>query len=210
VVEAARAPVAGSQRDLAHRQPRLLEQRAREVQPLRAQGRDRCRAQVLHEEPTQMTLAHAQLAADGWDPTEVLLRKELQRAGDGGRASRGGRQEHGGIGAAAEAGPVSRLLGGGGAGEEAHVLFPRHLRGAAGPAVDPGRGDGGDEGALEAAVAALHRAVQIVAGVVHRRDLVAARKIACSPFSDIEVKCPGQCARPRQRRTCAPWRLAGG
>ena len=89
-------------------------------------------------------------------PTPSLSQRPARLAGcslcaincsarDGGQASRGGRQERGGIGAAAKAGAKSRLLGGGGAGEKLHVLRARHLRGAAGPAVDPGGGDAGDE-----------------------------------------------------------------
>src|SRR5579875_3458874 len=111
----------------------------------------RRRAGELLEDAVKMIAAHAR---GGGKPVEARHRLAVaqQRAGplDRGEMARGGRALRR---AAALARPEAGGFGGGGFGEEAHMLAPRQARGAARPAINAGRCDGIEETAVGAAVA---------------------------------------------------------
>jgi hypothetical protein len=134
-----------------HRKIGRVEQRPREVGAPRARDAGGRGADVLREEPAQLPGAHAEAAGERLDVAGVERARVDQAKGtrdEGGRAEprrRPGR----GLGTASPARPEARRLRGRRAREEATVLALGGPDGADGPTIDPGRGDAGEEPAVE-------------------------------------------------------------
>ena len=216
VVELADAAEAGGEGHVGDRQVGRLDQQPGGLRPLGAGQGQRPRPHLGHQQPVELALAVAEsgrqaghaLAVDravGDEPHgpghHVGPRVPLRRAGAG-------------VGPAAHAGPEPGLLGRGGARVEADVGRLRRHRRAAGAAVDPGRGDGGDEPAVEAGVPALHGPVAAVEVLQHRTHGDTPRPSCLAGIGHGGRGAPGpRGAQPRARpraavRTSARWAAA--
>ena len=134
--------------------------------PLRPGQRDRSRAHLGVELPLHLPGAVAQARGEPGhalavhDTVTDQPHRTADRVGAGVPLGRAGHR----VGAAAAAGPEPGALRGGRGREEAHVLPLGCGRRATGAAVDPGRGHGEEELAVEPGVAAAHRLVPAVVG----------------------------------------------
>ncbi len=113
------------------------------------------RAEVFDEEAAEMTSGDAEAVGEGFDAAGIEGPgfDEAEAAGDGLGGAEPGRGAGSGLRAAAEAGTEAGFFGGIGGGEVDDVRFLRRGRGADGPAVDAGGGDGDEDLAVEAGVA---------------------------------------------------------
>ena len=103
-----------------------------------------------------------------------------------------------GVGTAAFAGPEASQLGGRCGWVEADIVRLRSHGRAAGPAVDPGGHDGGEEPAVKAGILALHSAVALLVG--DHPTMVAARAEEDQRLSDIATnrRVQRHCGFPRR------------
>jgi hypothetical protein len=130
LVEAPHAAEAGGQGHLAHRQVGLVDQLLGQQHPPRLGHPDRCRAQMLQEQPPQLPPADARRARPGSRHRLPSSREESrahrldqrQGARDGVGRPVPGPQLRRGLGPAAQAGAIAGLLGRGGGGVEGDVL----------------------------------------------------------------------------------------
>ncbi len=161
VVELPHAGESGGEGDLGDGQRGGLEQYPRGVGALGAGEGHRAGAEFGVELALELAGAVAQAAGESGDALAVddAVADQPHGAADHiGADVPGGGAGHG-VGAAAAAGPEAGALGGGRGGEEADVLRFGGGGRAAGTAVDPGRGDGEEEVAVEPRIAAAHRLV---------------------------------------------------
>ena len=169
VVALAHAGEAGGEGDVGDGEVGRLEQDARRLAALGPGQGERAGAHLGGDEAVELAGAVAEPAGQALDALAVDDAVADQPHGAGhdvgpdvplGRARRG-------VGPAAQAGPEAGLLGGRRGGVEAHVLALGRAGRAAGAAVDPGRGDGAEELAVEAGVLALRRLVAAVRVLDH-------------------------------------------
>ena len=200
VVELADAAEAGGERDRREVEVGGLDERAGGARPLGAGDGERAGAELVGHEAGEVALAVGQPAGQPADALAVddAVDDEAHRPGDDVAADVPLRRAGRGVGPAPLAGPEAALLGGRGGRQEVDVAgLGRHGR-AAGAAVDAGRGDGGHEAAVEAAVPAEHGPV--AAGVVERQHptILARRRRADERVSDTDDgagrRCGGQSA----------------
>src|SRR5262245_3690765 len=156
VVETPQAPEAGRQRDVRDTQVGLVQELLREMQPARLRQRDWRGAEVAHEQAVKMPRSDAEPArqlADGRFVQEAVL-DQPQPPPD----QRGGAEPSWGprrcLGPAAQAWAEAGLGGGCGALVVADVGQFRAWDRAHRTAIDAGRGDGDEELAIEARIAA--------------------------------------------------------
>ena len=161
LVELAHAGEAGRERDIGQRQVGRLDEHAGRVgAPCPGQGQ-RCRSELLGEQPTEVARG---VAHPPGQPVHALAVDQAvgdqphRATGDiGGDVPLGAARRR--VGQAPLAGAVARGVRTGGGGVEGDVRRSRGAGRARGPAVDPGGADGGVEHAVEAPVPAPHRAV---------------------------------------------------
>lgn len=182
-VEAPHAAEPRRHRHGGHREVRLLGEVPGEVRTPGQRHRLGRRAQSLQKKAAQVPRGHPEPRRQRVNaaPVERSLVDETEGARDGRRGAHPGGGSGRGVGAAAPAGTEARELGGGGAGEEAHVAAGRDLRRAPGATIDSGRCDREDEAPLEAAIATAGSAIAGIGvegrrsrnhdGVSSRRDL---------------------------------------
>ena len=140
VVERPDAGEPGRERHVGHRQRGGLDQQPGGLRPLRPGQRQRPGAELGEQLPLDLPDAVAEPGGQPGHPAGVDHPVGDQPHGPGDQVGPLVPQRRAGAGVrpAPLAGPEAGLLGGGGAGVEAHVLrLGRHHR-AAGPAVDPG------------------------------------------------------------------------
>ena len=200
VVELPHAGEARAEGDLCDRNVCRLEQQAGGLGSLGAGERQRSGPHLGEQDPVQLALGVAQSPSQTTDALAVDGSIEDQADGscrDIGPAQPLGRTR-GCIGTAAHAGAEAGLLGGGRRRIEADVLGLRGDRGAARPAVDPGRGDAREEPAVEARVPALDGSVAAVE-VLEHGPIVPGRASVHQRVSDMERRAGRPCpisARP--------------
>ncbi len=138
-----------------------LEQDACRLSPLGPGDRQRSGAHLGRDDTVQLANAVAQAAGESLHPLTVdrSISDESHGAGDHVGPHIPLRRAGGGVGPAAQAGSKSGLLCRGGGGVEAHVLPLGCAGGAAGAAVDAGRGDADEEDAVEAGIFTLRRLI---------------------------------------------------
>src|SRR6185312_271105 len=158
VVELADAGEPGRDRHVGDPQAGGLQQQPRGLRALGPGHGHRAGADLGDQLPVQVPLAVAEPVGQAGHalPVDHAVADQPHRPAHQvgpqvplGRARRG-------VGSASFAGAEAGPLGGRRAGEEPDVLPARRHRRAARPAVDPGRGHGGDEPAVEPIVPALH------------------------------------------------------
>ena len=168
--------------------------------------RDRRGAEVLPEQPAQLSAADAQPLGQRFDAGFVLVQGSLgdqgQCAADGiGRATPEG-ELGGDFGAAAQARSEAGLLRRGGRGKEAAILELRHARRADRPAVDAGRRHAHEDPAVETDVMGLESAVESASVVqFHGWSFPRARGWR-SRFSDVMPGSAGAETWARAARLC--------
>src|SRR5258706_5463546 len=153
-VEAAQALKAAGEGDMRYRQRRVGEQALCEQQPMRLCKLDGRYADLALESTTQVSLADVELSR------QVRHGATVERAGADANCCREGEARNGvdrrlarsELGAAAQAGAISRTLGRRGGHEEATMTRNRDSRRADRPAIDPGRDDADEEDAVEARI----------------------------------------------------------
>src|SRR6056297_1092085 len=132
--------------------------------PLRSRNRERACAELIGEQPVEVTLAVAEPPSETAHPLtfdhavgdqshrarhDVLAHVPLRRSGRG-------------VGPTPLARPIATLLGGSCGGKEVHVAPFRGDRRATRPAVDPGGPHRCEEPPVEAPVAALHGDIALI------------------------------------------------
>ena len=134
---------------------------ARRLRALGPGNGQRSGADLGRDEAIELAHAVAEALRESFDafPVDDAVAYEAHRPGRHVGAHVPLRRTRGGIGPAAQAGAKAGLLRGGGRRVEAHVLALRGARRAAGPAVDPGRRDSGEEHAVESGIFAVRRLV---------------------------------------------------
>ncbi len=166
-VEPADAVETRRQRDLGHRQRRLVDQLLGQQNPSRLRHRDRRRPDMLAKQPPQLARADAQPICKPLDigliEAASLDQSERARHGVGGTAPERkiGRRFR----PAAQTWAKARLLRRRRRGIERYVLEFRGARRANRPAVDAGGFDTHEQPAVEAGIAGRNRAV--AGGAVH-------------------------------------------
>jgi hypothetical protein len=203
LVEAADAPEARRQRDVAHAQPRLVNELLREENAAGLGHGERRGAEVTLEEAPELARAHAQALPQGLDARVVAVefarRDERKRSGDGVRGPAPGGELRRRLRPAAQARTIPRRLRGGRRGIEPAVLQLGWPRRAHGTAVDPRRRDRDEEAAVKSLVARPERVVANV-GVEHRdAETVMRTARGGSRFSDIVA------ARPPEHGSRSAW-----
>ena len=159
VVELADAGEAGGEGDGGHRQVGRLDQYPGRLGPLGPGQGQGAGAELGHQQAVELPLAVAEAGGHAPDPFAVHRPVGDVAHGPGHHVGPAVplRRPRAGVGAAAQARPKPGPLGGGGGGVEADVpALGGHGR-AARPAVDAGRGHGGEEPPVEAGVARLTR-----------------------------------------------------
>ena len=171
LVELTHAAEPGREGDVGRTEVGGLEQHPRGLGALGPRQRERAGAELLGEEPREVTGRVPDVAGEAVDALAVdhAVTDQPHRAagGVGGDVPVGAAR--GGVGEAPLAGAEAGRLGGRGGRVERDVVERRGAGGARRPAVDAGGADGGVEDTVEPAVAALHRAVAGLEVLVHRR-----------------------------------------
>jgi hypothetical protein len=200
-------PEAGGQRDVSDRQRRPLEEHSRRLRALRARQGKRTRADHGHERAMYMALGVAQLLRQAADAVAVdhavgdQAHRATDQVGAGVPLGRPGRRVRAAALARAEAGLLSRR----GRVEEADVRALRGARRAARTAVVAGRGHGDEDPAVEAGVARLDRAPELV-GVEDHVAKVAETPGRVSRKSDFTMPClPFPALRPHRAAAGMAW-----
>jgi hypothetical protein len=126
-------------------------------------------AEMLAEEPPELTLANAEAPRQGLDTAFVERSRfnEGQRATDGIRRSAPGRQVGRRFRPAAKARPVTCFLCGRGRREEEHVFALRRARGTDRAAVDSGRSHAAEQASVESPIARSKGTVASVGIKIH-------------------------------------------
>ena len=170
LVIAAHAPEPGRERDLGHREPRLVDELLREEDAAGLRHGHGRRAEVLLEETAKLALPHADPLRELLDvravTVERALRDEPERAGHRVGRATPGREVGPGLRPAAQARTEARFLRRRGGREEAAVLEPGRAGRADRTAVDAGRSDAYEDAAVEPLIARLERLVANL-GVEH-------------------------------------------
>ena len=181
----------GGERDLGQRQRGGFGEHARGLGPLRAGQGERPCPEFGGHRPVDLALAVAQPPREPGDALPVhhaVADQPHRAAGQVGAEipfGRAGRR----VRVAALARAEARLLGRRGAGVKAHVRALRGDRGAAGPAIDPGRGDRDEEDAVEPGVFADRRLVPLL--VVHASSLPARDATVLAGIGHLPGRPPG-------------------
>jgi len=137
-IEAASAPKARGESDLAHRQLRLVDQVFREMQAPRLGYRTGRRSQMLDKQAAKMAGTDSQSFRESFDASvlEAALGDQAQCSGNGVRSSQPGGCSRGTLGAATQAGAISSFGCCRRAGKIATILLFRGRRRTDGTAVD--------------------------------------------------------------------------
>ena len=169
VVALAHAGEPGGEGDVCHREVGRLQQDARRLAALRPGECERPRTDLSGDEPVQLARAVGEASRQSLDALAVhdAVADEAHRACHDVGVDVPLRRTGGGVGAAAQAGAEAGLLGGRGRRVEADVLTLGRACRAAGPAVDPRRGDGAEEPSVEAGIPAQRGLVAAVRVLDH-------------------------------------------
>ena len=183
VVELTHAGEPGRECNVGHRELGRLDQQPGRLGPLGARQGERPGPQLGHEDPLELAVAvveprrqpaHAVAVDDAVGDEPHGPRHHVGALVPLGRPGAG-------VGAAAHAGAEPRRLRGRRGRVEAHVGPLRGHGGAARPAVDAGRRDGGEEPAVEASVLGRRRPVTEVE-VLHGRHVRTRRPTCLADF----------------------------
>ena len=185
VVELADAGETGSEGDLRDRERSGLDEYPCRLCPLGPGERNRSGSDLGNELTVQLPLAVVEATGESGNTVTVdnAVRDQAHGPADeiGSTVPLG--RTWGGVRTAALAGPEAGQLGCRCGRVEAHIVRLRGHRRAAGPAVDPGGHDGGEEPAVKAGILALHGAVALLVG--DHPSMVAARVGEDQRLSDI-------------------------
>lgn len=196
VVEGADGGEAGREGDLAQGHRGRLDEDPGGLGALGAGQGEGARAQFGEELAFDLAGGPAEAAGEPGDafPVDDPVLDEPYGAGDGVRADVPLGRTGAGVGPAPLAGPEAGPLAGRGAGVELHVLGLGRDDRAAGPAVDPGGADGGEEHAVEAGVLRLDGPYAALGVGVHE-SRIADGRLAGWRENDMDVRSAGQTVR---------------
>ena len=154
-IESANAAEAGRDRDLAHRQTRLINQLFRKMQATGLRHRAGRRAQVLQEQPTQMARANSQALGENFDSAvfQATFADQAQGARNRVGASQPGRGSGRTFRPATQTRTEPGFSRGRSRGKVAHVFFFAGRRRADGAAIDSAAESADEELAVEARIA---------------------------------------------------------
>ena len=187
LVEATDAAEAGGERNIGHGQIGLVDELLGEENAARLRHRDRCSAEVLLEETSQLAPRQTKGLGQHFNITivEGARLDQRQRPRHRGRAAMPNGDVWRELGPASQAGPKTGRLGGGG-GEVVADVLPVWTRRADRPAIDAGRLNGGEDPPIEAGI--VGREGVVAGGDVNlHAGIIGAASPSVSRFSDIST-----------------------